>query len=51
MTFGRIAFSPSSYNPRIPAPQRVAELGDDTPRMDRQQSPGHKPPLKPHSPA
>lgn len=27
MTFGRIAFSPSSYNPRIPAPQRVAELG------------------------
>ena len=50
MTFGRIAFSPSSYNPRIPAPQRVAGLGDNTTLMEGQQIPGHKPPPKPHSP-
>lgn len=44
MTFGRIAFSPSNYNPRIPAPQRVTGLGDNTARMDGQQSPVHNPP-------
>ena len=36
MTLGRIAFSPSSYNPRIPAPQRGAELRDGSPRTDGQ---------------
>jgi len=49
MTFGRTAFSPSSYNPRIPAPQRVAGPGDNAPRTDGSGSPATSPPLKPHN--
>lgn len=48
MTLGRIAFSPSSHNPRIPAPQRGAELRDGSPCTDGQRCAVPRPPLSSH---